>query len=107
MERLIRHGLVEMVGPIRQELLSGIREKSEFERVRDRLRTFVDLSISTEEHEEAAAYFNHCRGKGVQGSATDFLICVVAVKHDLAIFTDDRDFVAYSRHLPIRLHSLD
>lgn len=107
MERLVGHGVVEIFGPIRQELLSGIREKAEFEAVRTRLRTFVDLPISTEDHETAAAYSNLCRSKGVQGSATDFLICAAAAKHDLAIFTDDRDFVSYSRHLPIRLYSLE
>ena len=107
MERLVGHGVVEIVGPIRQELLSGVREGTEFDAIRSSLRAFVDLPISTDDHEEAASYYNHCRGKGVQGSATDFLICAVAVKHDLAIFTDDRDFVGYSRHLPIRLHSID
>lgn len=47
-------GAVEMIGPIRQELLSGIREPSKFACVRDRLRCFPDLEIGTADSEEAA-----------------------------------------------------
>jgi hypothetical protein len=32
---LIREGRAQMVGPIRQELLSGIREEAQFKKIRD------------------------------------------------------------------------
>lgn len=102
--RLVNHGVVEIIGPIRQEILSGIRERQKFERVRDRLRTFPDLEITTEDYEEAASFYNQCRSAGVQGSFTDFVICAVSVRYQLAIFTDDRDFVGYRKILPIRLY---
>jgi predicted nucleic acid-binding protein len=57
-----------------------------------------------EDYEEAASYYNRCRSKGIQGSSTDYLICAIATRHDLAIFTDDRDFGRYSKLLPIRLY---
>jgi predicted nucleic acid-binding protein len=107
MVRLVNHGVVEIIGPIRQELLSGIREQSQFEQVREHLRRFPDLQITTDDYEEAASFYNRCRSKGIQGSATDFLICAVATQKDLVIFTDDRDFVSYSKVLPIRLYPLD
>jgi predicted nucleic acid-binding protein len=107
MVRLVNHGVVEIIGPIRQELLSGIREQSQFEQVREHLRRFPDLQITTDDYEEAASFYNRCRSKGIQGSATDFLICAVATQKDLVIFTDDRDFVSYSKVLPIRLYRLD
>lgn len=107
MARLVNHGAVEIMGPIRQELLSGIREQSQFEQVREHLRRFPDLQITTDDYEEAASFCNRCRSKGIQGSATDFLICAVATQKDLVIFTDDRDFVSYSKVLPIRLYPLD
>ncbi len=44
--------------------------------------------------------------KGVQGSNTDFLLCALSVRYDLAIFTIDEDFKNYAKHLPIRLHVL-
>jgi len=107
MEKLVAEGLVELIGPIRQELLSGIRDADKFEIVRDRMRVFVDLEITSEDYEEAASFYNRCRAKGIQGSSTDFLICAVAIRHDLAIFTDDRDFSNYRKVLPIRLYRND
>ena len=107
MVKLVNHGVIELIGPIRQELLSGIREQSQFERVREHLRKFPDLRITTDDYEEAASFYNRCRSKGIQGSATDFLICAVAIRNDLVIFTDDRDFVRYSKVLPIRLFPLE
>ena len=105
MELLLRDGSVELIGPIRQELLSGIREEANFELIRDRLRVFPDLEIVSTDYEEAASYYNRCRSKGIQGSSTDFLICAVAIRCELAIFTDDRDFYGYQKILPIKLYA--
>ena len=54
----------------------------------------------------AAKFYNLCRGKGIQGSNTDFLICAVAVRHDLSVFTTDGDFPRFAKCLPIVLHEL-
>ncbi len=107
MRILVTQGIVEIIGPIRQELLSGVREHAQYGRLRDLLRTFPDLKIETGDYEEAATFYNRCRSKGIRGSATDFLICAVAVRHDLAIFSDDRDFLGYQKVLPIRLYPVD
>jgi len=104
--KLVNQGLVEIIGPIRQETLSGIRDRSKFEVVRDHLRTFPDLEIGTKEYEEAASFYNQCRTNGIQGSFTDFVICAVAVRYDLAIFTDDKDFLRYKTVLPIHLYAI-
>lgn len=105
LEWLIEHGAVALLGLVRQELLSGIRERTQFEQVRDALRTFPDLPLDTVDFETAAEYYNTCRRKGVQGSLTDFLICAVAVRHKLEIFTTDGDFQHYRKHLPIALYA--
>lgn len=101
---LIREGRVVLLGPIRQELLSGIKEAAQFEALRERLRAFPDLPIDPQDYEEAATCFNRCRAKGVQGSNTDFLICTLAMRHQLPIFTTDVDFQHYAKLLPIELH---
>lgn len=105
METLVEHGQVAIIGPIRQELLSGIRDRAKFEKVRDGLRNFPDEPLITEDYESAARFFNLCRAKGVQGSMTDFLICAVSVRARLRIFTTDGDFLHYQKHLPITLHT--
>jgi len=35
------------------------------------------------------------------------LLCAIAYRHSLAIFTTDRDFERYAQHLPVRLHTAD
>ncbi|MGD8667143.1 MAG: PIN domain-containing protein [Desulfobacterales bacterium] len=104
LQNLIQDHRVEMMGPIRQEILSGIRSKSQFKALQNHLKSFPDLPILTEDYVSAARYFNLCRSKGIQGSNTDFLICAVAVRNKFSIYTTDRDFERYSKHLPITLH---
>jgi predicted nucleic acid-binding protein len=102
--RLIDELRAKMIGPIRQEILSGVREWAQFETLRDTLRAFSDLEIGVEDYERAAEFFNLCRKKGIQGSNTDFLICAVAEGRNLAIFTTDEDFERFQAHIPIQLH---
>ena len=83
-----------MIGPIRQELLSGIRTPAQYEALRDKLRAFPDMALGAYDCELAAQFYNVCRSRGIQGSNTDFLICAVAAKRNLSVFTTDRDFEA-------------
>jgi hypothetical protein len=104
LETLIRDGRVQLIGPIRQEILSGIARKAQFDRIRRSLAAFPDLPIEAEDHELAASYYNLCRSKGIQGSNTDFLICAVGVRHQIEIYTTDAAFERFVRCLPIALH---
>jgi predicted nucleic acid-binding protein len=104
-ERLIRADVVEMLGSIRQELLSGAQPQERFAQLKEYLRFFPNLPLDEEDDENAAHYDNLCRRHGVQGTATDLLICAVAARHGLRIFTTDTDFDGYARHLPIIRHA--
>ncbi len=104
LETLIRDGRVRLIGPIRQEILSGIARKAQFDRIRLSLAAFPDLPIAAKDYELAASYYNLCRSKGIQGSNTDFLICAVGVRHEHEIYTTDADFELFARCLPIVLH---
>jgi predicted nucleic acid-binding protein len=101
---LVDEGRVAIIGSIRQELLSGLRTPAAFERLRDHLRSFEDEVLTADDFEQAAAHFNTCRARGVQGSNTDFLICAAAERRAFPIFTTDADFVRFARLLPIALH---
>ena len=103
---LIREGRAQIVGPIRQELLSGIREETQFKKIRDHLRAFREPSLEAEDYEDAARMSNQCRSRGIAGSAVDFLICAAAQRRGWSILTTDRDFQSYASVLPLRLHSL-
>jgi predicted nucleic acid-binding protein len=101
---LVREGRVAIIGAIRQEILSGIRLAEQYKKLRDRLRAFGDIQLDGLDYEEAATCFNRCRAKGLQGSNTDFLMCAVSLRRDLAILTADNDFVGFSRVLGLELH---
>ena len=104
LRNLIQDHRVQMIGPIRQEILSGIRSESQFKKLRNHLKSFPDLPILTEDYVKAASFFNLCRSKGIQGSNTDFLICAVAVRNKFSIYTTDKDFELFSKHLDVALH---
>jgi hypothetical protein len=100
---LISDGRVSIIGPIRQEILSGISGRKQFHKLKKILSSFEDIPLKTEHFEKAAEFSNICRNKGIQGSTIDFLICAVAHLENLAIFTTDSDFENYSKFLPIEL----
>jgi len=100
---LIRDGRAQIVGAVRQELLSGIREAERFEKLRQYLRAFEEPSLGVDDYEEAAEMHNQCRTRGVAGSAIDLLICAVANRRGWQVFTTDKDFERYARVLPVRL----
>lgn len=102
---LIREGRARMIGLVRQELLSGIKTRDQYEKLRAQLRAFPDESVEMSDYEEAAEAGNRCRAKGIGVSIVDILLCGVAIKHEWAIFTTDPDFSNYTRILPVALHA--
>ena len=103
---LVQEYQVRLLGPIRQEVLSGIREESQFARVREHLRGYTDVELDSSDYEEAARASNLCRRSGVASSPVDCLMCAVALRYDWQIFTTDRDFIHYAKVLPIQLFQL-
>ncbi len=104
LRELIRELRAQLIGPIRQELLSGVKSRRQFGLLRDYLRAFEDVDLTTEDYEVAAEYFNEARKKGIQGSNTDFLICAAAARRNMAVFTTDRDFFRFKTIFPVELH---
>jgi len=76
------------------------------ELLKNQMDVFPDAGTETDDYVMAARFYNLCRARGIQGSNTDFLICAAAVRRQAAIFTTDRDFDLYARHLPISLHHI-
>ena len=67
---------------------------------------FADHTIATYEYELAAKFHNNCRRHGIQGSHTDYLICAVAQNNAFRIFTLDKDFIQYQKHVGIQLEKV-
>ena len=106
LRRIILAGRAAIIGPIRQEVLSGIRDAGMFERLRERLDAFSDEPLTTADYECAAEFFNACRAKGLQGSNTDFLLCAVSARHHMPLLTTDGDFQRYATVVPVALHTV-
>lgn len=92
-----------MLGPIRMEILCGIRDEAGFQTIQKQLATFPDPILEEEVLVTAARFFNLCRNKGIQGSNTDFVICACSMLWKMPILTKDKDFVGYRELLPIDL----
>jgi predicted nucleic acid-binding protein len=105
LNELIREGRVRMLGIIRQELLSGIQNADQYEKLRRNLRAYPDEAIETTDYESAVQGSNECRSKGVAVSGVDVLICAATIRRGWPIFTTDPDFQRYARILPIQLHT--
>jgi predicted nucleic acid-binding protein len=103
LEDLIRDGQTIIIGPVRLEILSGIDDEQYFRKIRDYLREFDDEPVTLEDYEEAARIYNLCAGAGVAGSPNDLVICAVALRLNIPIFTMDADFTRYARVVPLRL----
>ena len=91
-------------GVVRQELLTGIRDPSTFDALRNRLHDFDDLPPEIDDYERAAEFGNVCTRAGIAATTVDMLICAMAASRGLPILTTDDDFKLYARHLPIKLH---
>ncbi|HUI42787.1 MAG TPA: PIN domain-containing protein [Terriglobia bacterium] len=102
---LIREGRARIIGVVRQELLSGIKTLSRYEKLRAALRAFPDEPIETSDYEGAARAANECRSSGIAVSPVDMLICEISLARHWTIFTTDPDFNNYAKVLPIRLHA--
>ena len=102
---LIKEGRARIIGSIRQELLSGIKNSAQYEELRSTLRSFPDEPIDTSDYEAAAKASSDCRSKRVTVSIIDILIRAIALARDWSISTSDSDFKDYARILPIRLHT--
>jgi predicted nucleic acid-binding protein len=86
------------VSPVRQELLSGLREEASFKYGTN--SAFEQVSFDFSDYEEAAQLNNQCRARGIAGSAIDFLICAAALRRGWQAFTTDQDFLRYSAVFP-------
>ncbi|MGA2021222.1 MAG: PIN domain-containing protein [Candidatus Sulfotelmatobacter sp.] len=107
LRELIRSGRAQLVGPVRQELLSGVRQQKTFEGLREYLRAFDEPILEVADYEDAAQINNRCRSRGIAGSAIDFLICAIAARRNWEIFTADQDFARYAKAFPLKLYEVN
>lgn len=104
LNELIVDGRVQIIGAIRQEILSGVKSEAQYRKLRNKLRAFPDLKHTPHDYELAARFFNTCRSNGIQGSNTDFLICATAVLHEMTVLTNDNGFFLFQKHIDVSIY---
>jgi predicted nucleic acid-binding protein len=103
-EKLIDANELVLFGIVRQEVLSGIKLSTHYERIDLATQALPLFLADDEDHTTSAKFFNACRAKGIQGSPIDFLICAMAVRREFPIYTTDPDFELYEPIIPIELY---
>ena len=101
LSELVENNQVILVGPVRQEVLSGISNLKQFNLLKKKLSAFDNDPIGLSEYELATELFNKCRKNGIQGSHIDFLICSISIINKYKIYTIDNDFLNYSKFIDI------
>ena len=105
LQALMNERRARIIGPVRQEILSAIRERAQFERLRALLRELECEPLAMVDFESAAEAGNTCRAKGLIGSPVDYLICAVALSRRWPVFTLDKDFDRFAKILGVPLHA--
>jgi predicted nucleic acid-binding protein len=93
-ERLLHsEELIALPGIVFQEILSGIAEPAQFERILRGIRSSFPVIAATEEdHLEAARLSNAAAARGIASSTPDTLIAAQAFRLRAVLFTIDPDF---------------
>jgi predicted nucleic acid-binding protein len=103
---LVGDDRARILGLVRQELLTGIKTTSQFEKLRQAMAAFPNVPVDALDYEAAAKVGNDCIAGGIAVATVDMLICAVAHRRGMSIFTTDPDFARYARVLPLKLHSV-
>ena len=89
---LIEKGQAIMIGPVRQEILSGVRYTVQFDRLRSALSAFPDEPVKSSDFVQAASICNKCLDSGIVIGSTTCLIAAIAIARELKILTIDPEF---------------
>lgn len=88
---------VAMPGVVLQELLSGLKHRPQFDRLRTLLEPFPVVLAEPDDHVKAAEITNACRAAGVQAATVDSLIAATAANRRAELLTSDRDYLHMAR----------
>jgi predicted nucleic acid-binding protein len=92
-----------LCGIVLTEVLQGIREDSEFRRTRDLLGTLIFLPMGYSIFMRSAEIYRGLRKKGVTiRKSVNCMIAAVAIKNDIPLLHNDKDFVPIEKHLGLK-----
>jgi predicted nucleic acid-binding protein len=88
------------------EVLQGIRDETDFVRVRDILRSYPILRMrGLNLFEQAAGIYRDCRRRGFTIRKTiDCLIAATCLENEVELYHNDRDFDIIARVRDLQIH---
>jgi predicted nucleic acid-binding protein len=89
-----------------QEVLSGVADDAQFNRLKRLLSPFPLLLATRETHELAARIFASCRQGGISAVTPDCLIAATAIERRARLFTADQDFSHMQRRCGLVLYDV-
>ncbi|MEW6117422.1 MAG: PIN domain-containing protein [Nitrospirota bacterium] len=92
LESLIIGKRVWICGPVVFELLQGVRSPKQKEAVKNALNGLPYAEMSGVLWEKAAESYVSLRKNGLTVPLSDLFIAVIAIEHDLSVFTHDKHF---------------
>ncbi|MBA2252737.1 MAG: PIN domain-containing protein [Nitrospirales bacterium] len=87
-----------LTGNILQELLDGLRNKKDFDRLQQILEPFPLVPLNRGIYVAAAEIRQRCRFHGIQAGPIDCLIAAACIDHGFPLLTSDRDFTYIAQH---------
>ncbi len=94
-------------GIVFQELLTGLKEESQFNRMYQLITGFTILVANESHHKLAAQIANNCRKNGVATTATDCLIAAMAISYEAQLLTTDKDFAYMANYCGLNLYPIE
>jgi predicted nucleic acid-binding protein len=83
---------VVVPGVVLQELLSGVKDPAQGERIKELMEGYPIVLATQEQHIEAANISNVCRKSGVSAATVDCLIAAQCIMLNGVLLTLDDDF---------------
>ena len=93
-------------GIVLQELLTGLKEESQFIRMHKLITGFTVVMANESHHKLAAQTANKCRKNGVVTTATDCLIAAMAISYNAQLLTTDNDFTYMANHCDLEVYPI-
>jgi predicted nucleic acid-binding protein len=107
LEALIKdHNRVALCGIVLQEVLQGIRNRKNFELVRERLLKFPYVEANRDAWLLAASLYRDLRAKGITMPPVDVTIAAVAIQNDMSLFSRDAHFDEVAKVSGLKLYGV-
>ena len=97
---------VVVPGIVLQELLSGVKDEAQGERIKELMEGYPLILATKEQHIEASNISNVCRKAGVFAATVDSLIAAQCIMLNGVLLTLDDDFKRISGYCGLRLYPI-